>query len=380
MRIEPIDTPERLQELAGAWSNLLDGNDPHEIFATWRWVRTWHESVGARAGARLAVWVVRDGDRPAAIFPLQRSRRLGLEILEFTGFPRHADRMEIVADPDRLDAACRAFAAGLAERRDWDVLSLRCFGAEKPQPEVLARALDEAGLCNLLRDDAVTYYIDLRPYADLDAYLGDHRSRRTRKALRRHARRLQEDHRGEWRVHRRLDDSLLEAMADLDVNRSVRGADDRAFFGDPDNLSFFRGLARRSEGHDPWRITALQDGDRLLAYDMSFQHLGRRLSYQTAYDVSLAAYGVGNLALVEAIGGAIAEGCREFDFMAGDEGYKENWCRDGRRCRWLLAFSGTARSRLAWSYERHVKPLRTRLAGGPVARLVPRSLRDRLDV
>lgn len=380
MHVEMIDRPERLAEIEGPWLGLLVRSGSHEIFATPAWTLAWHESVGARAGRSLAAVALWDDGQLAALFLLQRSRRLGLEVLEFTGHPRHADRMDVVLDPDRRDEVFRAFAAWLLTRDGWDVLSLRVFGAASDQPEALAAALAEAGLRHLVRPDASTYYIDLGPFADVEAYLARFRGGRTRKALRRHARRLAEDHQGTWRVHRQMDEPLLRHMAELDTQRSLRGAQERAFFGDEANLEFMRSLARRLAGQDDWRITALWSQDRLLAYDLSFQHLGCRLSYQTAFDKALVAYGVGNLTLIEAIGGAIADGCREFDFLAGDEGYKENWCNDARRCRWVLAFSGSPRSRGAYGYQRWLKPLRARLGRGRLAALVPRRIRDRFDV
>lgn len=380
MRIELIADPARLSELAAAWAALHDREPGAEIFATPAWVLAWYECVGRLTGRRLAAVAVWSADELAGLFLLQGSRRLGLAILEFTGFPRHADRMSVVLDPAREDAVMDAFAAWLAGRDDWDVLSLRCFGAMSRQPEALASALRKAGLLHLVRSDSTTYFVDLTAYADIEAYLNEYRSGRTRKALRRHARRLAADHGGQWHLYRDLDDALLDDLADLDTRRSARGAAQRAFFGDPANLQFMRALARRAAGQDLWRISALRPADRVLAYDISFQYRGRRLSYQTAFDRELVAYSAGNLALIEALRQAIDERAAEFDFLAGDEGYKENWCRDARQCRWVLAFRGTLRSRQAYAYHRWVKPLRSRLAAGPLGSLIPRGLRDRLDI
>lgn len=380
MHVELIGDPGRLAEIEGSWQGLLAQSGFHEIFATPSWTQAWFECVGGPAGRRLAAVALWEGEQLAALFMLQRSRRLGLEVLEFTGYPRHADRMDVAVDPARQDEAFGAFAAWLAALDDWDVLSLRCFGAATDQPEAMAAALAAAGLKHLVRPDAATYHIDLAPFADVESYLAQVRSGRTRKALRRHARRLAETHGAAWKYHRELDESLLKEMVELDTGRSLRGAQERAFFGEAANLDFVRSLMRRQAGQDFWRVTALWAGDRLLAYDLSFQHLGRRLSYQTAFDRSLVGFGAGNLTLIEAIGAAIAEGCREFDFLAGDEGYKENWCHDARRCRWVLAFSGSPRSQGAYAYQRWLKPLRARMGQGRLGALVPRRLRDRFDV
>lgn len=381
MRVELIETTDGLEALAPEWRDLLQRAESTDLFVQPEWLIAWARAVAAPRQCRLACFAVRQpcGDL-VALIPMQSSRKMGARMLGFAGFPRHADRMDAIFDPACEQDAMAAFANELAGRTDWDVLAMRHAGAFSGYPRRLSAALSATGLRTHLAHDACTWNIDLTRYASLEEYLSEYRSARSRKAMRRDARRLAENVGAHWRMCHEMDEATLDAIVDLDCRRTYRAQKGQAFFLDPANRAFIEELARLRPDPDFWHLTILANDAQVLCFELSFDIQGRRMSYQTAFDLSLASYGAGNLALIEALRHAWHDGCREFDFLAGDEAYKAKWCRDNRQTWRLGAYRNTPVGRSAHLYHRYVKPMRRKLAAGPLAAIVPEAIREKLDI
>jgi CelD/BcsL family acetyltransferase involved in cellulose biosynthesis len=79
--------------------------------------------------------------------------------------------------------------------------------------------------------------------------------------------------------------------------------------------------------------------------------------YTTGYDAAYARYGPGRDLMAHAIGAAIAEGAQEFDFLRGDEAYKEHWGAL-RRHDWRILLPTGARGRLLLGGRSVLGPVR----------------------
>ena len=84
--------------------------------------------------------------------------------------------------------------------------------------------------------------------------------------------------------------------------------------------------------------------------------------YTTGYDPEYARFGPGRDLMAHAIGAAIAEGATEFDFLRGDEAYKDHW---GARLRhdWRVVLPIGPRGRLLVGGRRLLRPVRRAVAG-----------------
>ena len=180
--------------------------------------------------------------------------------------------------------------------------------------------------------------------------------------------------------YRDIDETLLDEMADLDVNRSTRGARGDAFFCNPANWEFMRALVRRLRRRDMLRMVALQDRNRMLPFELSFHYDRRNFAYQASFDKALSNLGLGNLAYIESVRRAIEQDSKEYDFLVGDDDYKQKWCRHWRRARSLRAYRPSLSTMPAQAYHRWVKPIRRRLGESRLAKAVPARIRRRLDL
>ncbi len=119
----------------------------------------------------------------------------------------------------------------------------------------------------------------------------------------------------------------------------------------------------------------LQCGDTIIATHLGFEHRGLLLWYLPAYARDWAKFAPGRLLLLKLIGWAIDHGLSGFDFMRGEEPYKEQLANEHAELTdFIFAGSNLAklakRPLLAWYLRRHSgapfedRP-RAKLAGEP---------------
>jgi CelD/BcsL family acetyltransferase involved in cellulose biosynthesis len=92
------------------------------------------------------------------------------------------------------------------------------------------------------------------------------------------------------------------------------------------------------------RLYGLRLGGAAVAALYAMQAHGRAYYYAGGFDPALGALSPGTMAVGHAIEEAVREGCREFDFLRGREGYKYRWGAEDRptyrRCLWPPAGGG----------------------------------------
>ena len=99
------------------------------------------------------------------------------------------------------------------------------------------------------------------------------------------------------------------------------------------------------------RLHRLDVGGRMIAGISCFRHDDTVSFYVTAYDPAYSRYGPGRRIMAAAVRSAIEEGAHRFDFLRGDETYKEAWGAvpaDDERIR----FPVSGRARLARQAKR----------------------------
>ncbi len=81
--------------------------------------------------------------------------------------------------------------------------------------------------------------------------------------------------------------------------------------------------------------------------------------YSTGYDSAWSKYGPGRRIMAAAIRSAIEEGATEFDFLRGDEAYKEAWATRSRLDQ-RVVLPRSARGRMLWAMRSLRAGLRNR--------------------
>jgi len=83
------------------------------------------------------------------------------------------------------------------------------------------------------------------------------------------------------------------------------------------------------------RFTVLQLDGKMIAAHLGWLYAGRFYWYKPTFKISLKKYSPGQVLLKRAIEQAIAENALEFDFLLGNEAYKNRFATKERELVWL---------------------------------------------
>jgi CelD/BcsL family acetyltransferase involved in cellulose biosynthesis len=141
-----------------------------------------------------------------------------------------------------------------------------------------------------------------------------------RHEVRRKLRRLEEAGDICFRVMGAKDD--LNAATDTFLNLFGANRQDKADFMTDEMAGYFRILIEALANLDLMKLYFLEIDRRPAAGVMCFDYRNRRYLYNSGYDLNYSRLSVGLLSKVLSIGEGIEAGCRIYDFLRGDEGYK----------------------------------------------------------
>lgn len=378
MRLELIENVQRLKALQNQWLALMPQCDANDFFLLPQWFFAWWSAF--KQGKSLFFIAAWRNERLCGLFPLIKIRKGPFRVIMFAGLPR-AGRMDFLLTGDCRIECLIHFSNWLSNRTDWDLLSLRTFGSFSSTPGELDRILAKLGTSRIFTAEAPSYYIPIDEYTDLGRYLSENRSAKTRKAFRRKKRKLINAHKAQWEITNQLSDALVEEMAELDTQRSIRGISGRSFFSEPQNTRFLKQLGRELAPEDHIRAVCLRIDGKLAAFDLLFIYAGNALSYQTAFDRSIHSTGAGNLTLLESLQLSFDERLKTYDFLCGDDNYKSEWTNHYHRNHRLQVYGKGMRANMLFFYHHLIKPIRRRIKSIPaVQNLLSRKNRLRWDI
>jgi CelD/BcsL family acetyltransferase involved in cellulose biosynthesis len=363
--LEDVTDDAAFAALAPEWDRLLAASSARSPFLTWAWVSAWRQTLGA--GHDLGVVAARhpgDGSllglAPFAVEERRAPGGLHYRALVFLGSGPAA--------PDHLD---------LLVVQGWEAaVAAPLWGAVLRRTRPDLADLDGVSAGGLLDSLALRRRSDRRRYADpipcphlplpatweeYEASLG----RNLRQNLRRYARRLEQEAPGP--VTRRLVVNPEEIDPTLDdlarLHQQVRTSRGQAgAFRTPELAAFHHLAAHRFLEAGRLRLSRLDVAGKAVAVIYCVRQGDVVSFYTTGYDPDYARFGPGRDLMAHAIGAAIAEGATEFDFLRGDEAYKDHW---GARSRhdWRVILPTGPRGRLLAGGRRLLRPLRSAAAG-----------------
>lgn len=380
--VRRVSTFDGFQDLRSEWERLDGQARLDSVFLTHAWLSAWWQVYGAAHA--LFVLDVQSAGETVGIVPLT-IRQGRVRRVTFMGagkiMPNHLD---VLALPGREHAVAAAGWAYLREHCDeWDLVDLTDIAAGSPLVQAIER---EAGAEGIQFRKQVS---SLAPYAALpasfDAYL-NLRGATTRKHLQYYRRRLSRDLPGAQfcRVSTPAElDRVFEALVRLHqarwTARGEPGSFKRPGFTEFHTLAAHAGL--RDGTLRMYYLLVRDDnlvGDAIAGVFYCYRTGERVCYYLSGFDDQLNKYSPGTLLLAHALEQSIAEGAREFDFLQGDEGYKEHWATGSREnCRVLIA-GPHLRGRLAFARDESITAGRA-LARRIVPRSTARSLRHLLQ-
>lgn len=301
--------------LGPEWDALFArAGQPHQLFQRHAFLRHWCDHYLAQDD-RLCLVVGREAGRLVMLWPLERRRRLGLEVVRLMGAPvaQYGDVL-VEAGPRRERWLERGWSA--LRRRGIDLVDL---------PLVRADAM--LGHCNLL---ALTPPLRRQeaPFADLALRVAPDGpsiaySARDRSGYRRRLRRL--GARGEITLSCLVPGPEARALAEQAValkraSLSQHGA--AAAVSDPRFGRFLAALAADRRSETGLRVSVVSCNGSPVGIDLSFDCGGRSFRHLVASDPGFERDGLGRVLLHHAFASARARGSTVFDLLAPSDASK----------------------------------------------------------
>lgn len=168
----------------------------------------------------------------------------------------------------------------------------------------------------------VAPWVNLEPYADLDAYLAA-RSRKMRRSIRRAERKLRAEGELAFTVHPRDDGQAVQAFLPklVEAKRQKFGARfDAGFFS-----AFLTALVDEALGSGVVYCSSTSLDGNAINWQVGFWHDGVLYRYMSAADPDFSHVSLGNLHTSWTIQWGLQFGAQACDFMRGAEPYKYSW-------------------------------------------------------
>jgi len=336
---------DRVGDLAGfaglcrEWDALLERSGERSPFLTWEWLYPWWKHLGH--GADLYLLTVRDVlGRLVGLAPLFRSRIAlggGARRLEFLGTGKVAsDYLNLIVDPVEGSGVVAVLVEYLvAHREEWEVLSLT---------DVDGEAWTLSMVRALFRTQGFDADISLEPgfscpFARLDGgwepYLQS-RSNRMRRQIKQNGAFLVERYGARFQAVDRATDLPRAIESLITLHRARRAAvGETTAFEDESVLAFLRETTPLLQERGWLRLYALVVGERPVAVEYGLAYRGTFFDYQKGFDLEASKWGAGTVLQGLSVQHACGEGMTEFDFLRGDESYKDRWAPYARQTKRL---------------------------------------------
>jgi CelD/BcsL family acetyltransferase involved in cellulose biosynthesis len=316
LEIEILDQPARVAGLASEWGRLFARCRIRTPFQSPEWLLAWIETFSP---SNLRVVVVRNHDRLLGVAPLLIYPRDAERLLAFAG-GGVSDYLDVLSEPGQESAVVAAVFSAILEDPGWTRLEL----TDVAPNSVLLRSV-------ALRQLASTH--DNTSVLALPSELGELLqcfSKRQRANLRNVRSRLERS--GGGSVERATPDTMPEFLEDLFRLHTRRWSDK----GEPGVLD-----DHRLRAFHRMATPGLMASGRLHLYRLRVAvgtaavmyclfDANTVYCYLQGFDPGFAFFSPGTLLMSSLMEDAIACGMRSFDFLRGQEAYKQHWRAESR--------------------------------------------------
>lgn len=303
------------------WKNVLNRCN-HSVFSTFEWLTCWWKHYGI--DKRLVILLAESDNEIAGIAPLMYSvhRMFGARMgkIEFIGTP-HSDYNDFLLVHE--EEACVAnFISYLGHSPfRWSCIEL----VEIPQNSKSLRIL--GGASKRLK---AAHRCPYTPLPESYETFLEGLNHKKRNDLRRNLKRLEKEFEVNFVDYSRPE-SCIKGMNEFFILHQLRWRSKGYLKAlPPRDRSFSLEISRFFSSNGWLRLYLLELSGKPVGALYGFGYGGKFYYYLSGFDPRYSRYSVGNLLVAKAIEKSIEEGLSEFDFLRGDEDYKDRWNTMGR--------------------------------------------------
>jgi CelD/BcsL family acetyltransferase involved in cellulose biosynthesis len=325
-----------LSELQTEWNRLLDQTDVATPFLTPGWQLAWLDTYGARH--KPFVLAAHRATELIGLWTMGIRKRGPFKVLEPLGSGR-SDWLDVLVVSNERQAVLSAFVNYLIEhRKAWDLIELRDMLADSPTIATLESLAAVGGLRLRRQLRTVAPYVVIK--GSWDDYLAS-RSANFRSTLRRRLKSAA-DPKSDMaiRVTAAPDaGATVDALAEVERN-SWKAREGNLKLTTREGREFYKQYFVAFATQGLLRIWTAAVQGAVVAYLVLFVYKGKCYYYNGAYDAASANLSPGTVLHAMAIQEAFRTGLAEYDFLSGQESFKDRWCTDQREIHHFAISSG----------------------------------------
>jgi CelD/BcsL family acetyltransferase involved in cellulose biosynthesis len=336
-----VTDPRALADLTPAWSDLLGRSASNEPMLSPAWLLTWWAVYGEGTGRQLKVALFYEGDRLVGLAPLCRRTyryRFGIPFRRLEPFGADVDEQDgvcsdylnVLAERGSERRVCAALAEALraGDLGPCDEFVMPAMDGENPMPGLLAEAFLKAGYRAECSPTGASPYVTLP--ATWEGYLSS-LPKKKRHNIRYALRDFDAFAGGRAELHCALTPGEMEearrVLVALHADRWT-GSGQAGAFEKPRFSAFHDRVQPLLFRQDALQLLWLSVAGEPLAAMYNLVWDNKVYFYQSGRKVGLPPKLSPGIALIaRALQKAIAEGRREFDFLAGASPYKMQFSR-----------------------------------------------------
>ena len=341
MRIQLVDRFSDLEPFARDWNRFLQASSADCVFLTWEWISRWWDVYGGQFSLNvLLAWRAEQlvGIAPLMIGRHARFGSAGPRVLMMIGQGGDtlAERFAFISEPNDEGEIAKCFVQHLLgpAARSWDMMLFERM-LDSPGKDRLVEALEESRLEVELPAEHLAPYADLP--GDMEAFLAS-RSSNFRSQYRSSCRKLEQL--GEVRLRYAGTDipipKAIEVLARLHRERFEKQS---ASFRSEAYIRFHTRLAESFFERGWLWLVVLELAGEPIAARYDYVYSNKVWCMQGGWDPRYGAIRPGMILTGGVIQWAIGRGLTEYDFLCGEEKYKDRWSNAQRRMTSVQAFN-----------------------------------------
>lgn len=334
------------EALESDWNDLLEKSDTKNIFLTFEWLFTWWRYFGNQY--LLFLIAVYDGGQILGIAPLMISKELGFRRLRFIS-SRFADFEDIVICGNTAvrEEVLNTVISTLKHEISWDLFHLQGI----KQSSQTAELLQNSGWKNSAIGLQLKEHHERNLFLETTGSWGDYLKSLDKRYLsdtRRLMKRLLNEGNVEFQDCSAQIEKIPEIL-DKHMNWHIKKraqTKSSSIFKDPLNRRFFNEAVLKFSKKGCLDLTCALINGTLSAVHIGFRFRGHFFSYLISYDENYGRCGIGRLLFFNMIERCFKTDIRKFDFMLGEEPYKNSFNPQSETLLFAVGRKRTLRGRM----------------------------------
>lgn len=317
MIVKVISSREELDKSKYIWNQISEYNT---IFSLYEWFSNWWNCYGKQKELRIYI-AEDDKNRVSAILPLmkyQKDGKIFLTQLAESG----TDYFSVISDAYELNDL-KEILCYIKNNENYDRFILSNLKSDENSTDLLLKAARDVYNDIEIINQGKIYFVNINGSFD------DYVITRSKNFRHKYNQLRKIENRYNFEVVDTYSRDIIDEVIELHKKRWL-GEMQLSVFYDQRRVNFTHSIFEDFSKLGYFRLFLLKNESRIVSYRMGFVFGNKYYDWNTAFDLEYSNDSVGVILCNHVIDYCFANGIKEFDFLRGEEAYKQKFSTDNR--------------------------------------------------